>query len=185
MTGGKKALLFGGLVVASLTMTVTTFAASPNNPPLRTNLPTAAHATSAIRKVVVHKGARYVIVNFPVLKGAGLTAPQTLRFAFTVAPPVFPIGSIGSSNTPPIIETGTLYSMHPVRYKIPLPNFGRVVSVNVSMAYTSPTPNSKYYQETVGPLVDTLPEAPLAAALPLGMLGVWQVVRRRRVNVPY
>jgi hypothetical protein len=33
---------------------------------------------------------------------------------------------------------------------------------------------------TYGPLIDTLPEAPLAAALPLGMLAVWYVARRRR-----
>ncbi|MHB1682870.1 MAG: hypothetical protein ACYCYO_08600 [Bacilli bacterium] len=182
MTGGKKALIFGGMVAASLAMTMTTFAASPNNPPLRLHTQTAAHATQPIHKFTARKGEKYVILNFPVFKGADLTAPKTLRFVFTVAPAIVPIGQIGSSGTLPIMETGTLYSTHPVRYRIPLPNFGRAVNVYVSMNYISPTPNSKYYQETVGPLVDTLPETPLAAALPFGMLGVWYVMRKRRVN---
>ncbi len=162
MRGWKQVLVTAGLAAGSLAVTVPAFAA--------TNQPVT-------QEVMVSSGETSLILNFPTLQGVALTPPQTLQFEFTTAPPGV------TSSTAPIYETGTLYESSPaVSYKIPVPNYGHTQNVYVSMTYTSPDPNSKYYAETVGPLLDTLPEVPLAAALPLGMLGVWFVMRKRRLN---
>ncbi len=160
MRGWKQVLVTAGLVAGSMAVSVPAFAAS-----------------STTQEVTIPAGQTYLILNFPTLQGVSLTPPPTLQYDFTTGPPGTP------STTAPIYETGVLYSTSPaISYKIPVPNYGHAQNVYVSMSYTSPGPNSNYYAETVGPLLDTLPEVPLAAALPLGMLGVWYVMRRRRLN---
>jgi len=97
-----------------------------------------------------------------------LQPAQTLSFTFTPEN-----GSIA-----PITTTGTYIAGSPDVYNVPVPNFGQQETVNISTGFTYSGVN---YTATAGPLIDTLPFAPLAAALPLGMLGVWYVMRKRRM----
>lgn len=97
-----------------------------------------------------------------------LVPMPTLSFTFTPT----------DSSVTPITVTGTYIAGSTDEYNVPVPNFGQSETVNISTAYTN---NGVNYTATAGPLVDTLPEAPLAAALPLGMLGVWYIMRKRRL----
>jgi|GEM_PF-3146606 len=96
-----------------------------------------------------------------------LQPPQTLQFTFTP-----------SDGGQTMTTTGTYIANTFAEYTVPVPNFGKQENVMISTTYAL---GSFYYSASAGPLLDTLPFAPLAAALPLGMLGVWYVMRKRHM----
>ncbi|QQE79322.1 hypothetical protein [Alicyclobacillus sp. SO9] len=140
-----------------------------------TSVAFAATNNSYSSKVVTSSKQTSITLSIPNLNNK-LQPAQTLTFVFTLGGPQ---GSSSASN--PKSETGNLTPSpgHPFTYTIPLPNYGQKETVWVSTSYKS---NGYQYTSTAGPLVDTLPEAPLAALIPLGMVGLWYANRKRKAK---
>ncbi len=126
----------------------------------------AATGTAVQNGLMLAKGAKSITLTVPNMDSE-LQPTPTLPFTFTPSNPT----------VKPMTTTGTYVPGSPDEYTVPVPNFGKTEVVDVSTGYTF---NGVNYTATAGPLIDTLPEVPLAAALPLGMLGVWYIVRKRR-----
>lgn len=145
----KYGLITGAMMLGSLALTS----------------PMAFAATTA--GLTLSPGQTSVTLTVPNLDSQ-LQPAQTLSFTFTPE----------DTSIAPITTTGTYIAGTPDEYTVPVPNFGKQETVNISTGYSF---NGVNYTATAGPLIDTLPFAPLAAALPLGMLGVWYVMRKRRM----
>jgi hypothetical protein len=154
---------FVAFVVTSMFFTSVAFASSG----------TGSTAPSYTSKVSTSANQSYITLSIPNLNNK-LQPAQSLNFTFTLKGP---LGSGAATN--PIKEIGTLTptNANPFTYTIPLPNYGQQETVWVSTSYSS---NGYQYTSTAGPLIDTLPEAPFAVLIPLGMLGIWYLQRRRR-----
>ncbi len=159
MKAWKKTLVVGAMVIAPLTFAVPAFAASgPLLFPI--TLPTTGG-------IAIPHGATSVQVEVTDFNKA-LTIPPTDTFYFIIP---------GDNNPNDVVaETGTLVSG--TTYNVPVPNYGSQKTIYVENQMNGSTGGLGITID--GPLIDTLPEAPLAAALPLGMLAVWYVARRRR-----
>ncbi len=154
----KLGLIAGAIVAAPLAAAIPAFAATPVVFPL--NLPT----TNAVKIPANTTSIPVTITNFD----SALTPPSTLEFDFVIP---------GDNNPADVMaETGTLSSG--TTYSVPVPNYGHAQTVYIESSYTGA--NGGLGITIDGPLIDTLPEVALAAALPLGMLGVWYLSRRRR-----
>lgn len=169
----RTSLLAGVMVVASLVaVSPGAFAAALPQSVIAgntLNLPSSASKTTSIDVV------------FTNIQQYQLSAPSTANFTFT------PVDSqLNTVNSPaPMTEQGTLIDTNPVTYSVPLPNFGHQETVQVAGSITVGSgANLQKYQSLYAPLVDTLPEAPIAAALPLSMLAIWYIQRKRKVNLP-
>ncbi len=147
------AFLTSTLVIAPLVASAPAFAAT-------------TPSTAVASGLTLSTGQTSITLNVPNLDNQ-LQASPTLQFTFTP-----------SDGTTPVTTTGTLSNATTDQYTVPIPNFGQIETVNISTQYTFSGVN---YTATAGPLIDTLPEAPLAAALPLGMLGIWYLMRKKRV----
>ena len=145
----KQAILASAIAVGSLAGTA--------------SLTFADSGSVVARHLSVQPGQTSITLTVPNLNGQ-LQPYPTQDFVFY------------ASGYAPMTEKGALVP-GTYEYTVPLPNYGKTVVVQeVSTAYTY---QGVTYTTSAGPLIDTLPEAPFAAALPLAMLGVWYFVRRR------
>ncbi len=125
----------------------------------------AAGSTSGLSGLVIQPGQTTIDLSVPNLDKQLQPSPS-LTFSFTPE----------DTTVSPMNETGTLINASQDEYSVPIPNFGKKETVNVSVAYTY---NGVNYTATAGPLVDTLPEAPFAALIPLALVGVWYFMSRK------
>lgn len=110
-------------------------------------------------------GQTSVNLTVPNLDSQLQPSPQ-LSFVFTPK----------NNSVQPMTVTGTLINSNIDEYSVPIPNFGQQETVSVSVAYSF---NGIDYTATAGPLVDTLPEAPFAALIPIALVGVWYFMSRK------
>ncbi len=161
LKGWKLSLTVAFLIVAPLSFSVPAFASmipAPDVFPL--NLPTSG-------AVPIPKGQTSVDVSITNFDSA-LVPPTQMMFDFIIP------GDASVYNVK--TEFGTLVSG--TTYTVPVPNFGKTETVYIESSYTG---NNGGLGITIdGPLIDTLPEASVAAVLPLGMVIVWYLSRRRR-----
>ncbi len=133
---------------------------------LALSTPFAFATTNVASGLTLQPGQTSITLTVPNLDSQLQPSP-TLSFQFT---PVD--SSVGAMTT-----TGSYISGSTDEYTVPIPNFGKQETVNIAVGYSY---NGVNYTATAGPLIDTLPEAPLAALLPIGMLGVFYITRKRR-----
>ena len=133
--------------------------------PLLIATPAFASSTSSTSGLIIKPGQTTIDLTVPNLDKQLLPSP-TLTFTFTPE----------DTTVKPMNEIGKLVNASIDEYAVPLPNFGKKETVNISVAYTY---NGINYTATAGPLVDTLPEAPFAALIPLALVGVWYFMSRK------
>lgn len=156
----QKAVAVGSMVLAPLMISVPAFAATTTPPIFPLNLPVTGGIT-------IPRGVTSIQVNVTDFDTA-LNIPPTDTFYFVIP---------GDTNSQDVVpEVGTLISG--TTYSVPVPNYGTQKTVYVENQINGNTGGLGITID--GPLIDTLPEAPLAAALPVGMLVVWYVARRRK-----
>lgn len=158
----KRSLVVGAMVLAPLAVATPVLAATTPPPFFPLNLPT-------VGAVTLKPGQTSYQVNLTNFDSA-LLPPQTETFYYVIP---------GDTNINDVITvTGSEVSPGSTAYNVPVPNFTKPTEVYIEAIYAGANGGQGAIAD--GPLLDTLPEAPLVALLPLAMIGVWMWSRRKK-----